>query len=126
MFPADFLCLSRPVYEPMNRPSTSKPRGICRFYTTRGGCREGDKCKFLHGQDETHTPYDKSKTCNFFLAGQCRVRVNCNIKSLTRSSRVLHPRVIMLVPTFTTGTGCGRTVGADPTRQRCRVLFCVL
>jgi E3 ubiquitin-protein ligase makorin len=55
----------------MERPSTARPRGVCRFYPTARGCREGDRCKFLHGPDETLTPYDKAKTCKFFAAGAC-------------------------------------------------------
>ena len=53
----------------MERPSTSKPRGLCKYYATPRGCFAGKDCKFLHGQDEKLTPYDKSKTCRYYQAG---------------------------------------------------------
>jgi E3 ubiquitin-protein ligase makorin len=53
----------------MERPSTSKPRGICKYYETPRGCFAGKECKFLHGQDEKLTPYDKNKTCRYYRAG---------------------------------------------------------
>lgn len=61
----------------MSRPSTSKPRGVCRFYGTSTGCRAGDSCKFLHGKEEKLTPYDKSKRCKFWEAGYCRRGDSC-------------------------------------------------
>jgi hypothetical protein len=57
------------------RPSTSKPRGICRYYTHPRGCFAGDKCKFLHGEPPIAddppmlTPYDKAKRCDFYARG---------------------------------------------------------
>lgn len=53
----------------MERPSTSKPRGICKYYETPRGCFAGKNCKFLHGQDEKLTPYDQNKTCRYYRAG---------------------------------------------------------
>ncbi|KAI0320879.1 hypothetical protein OF83DRAFT_1052227 [Amylostereum chailletii] len=61
----------------MSRPQTSKPRGICIHYNTDRGCRAGDSCKFLHGPDEQLTPYDKSKTCRFYIAGYCKRGDKC-------------------------------------------------
>ncbi|KAG8220914.1 hypothetical protein J3R82DRAFT_2417 [Butyriboletus roseoflavus] len=56
----------------MDRPVTSKSRGICRYYTTPRGCFAGDDCKFLHGADEKLTPYDKAK-CAGTMPGVCSV-----------------------------------------------------
>ena len=53
----------------MDRPVTSKSRGICRYYTTPRGCFAGDDCKFLHGADEKLTPYDKAKVCRYYARG---------------------------------------------------------
>ena len=38
-----------------NRPSTSRPRGVCKYYrpSTGTGCLHGDLCRFLHGDGET-------------------------------------------------------------------------
>ncbi|KAF8141648.1 hypothetical protein EV363DRAFT_1467263 [Boletus edulis] len=55
----------------MDRPVTSKSRGICRYYTTPRGCFAGDDCKFLHGADEKLTPYDKAKVCRYYARGHC-------------------------------------------------------
>ena len=60
------------------RPSTSKPRGVCRYYTQPRGCFAADKCKFLHGEPPIEakpddppmlTPYDKAKRCDFYARG---------------------------------------------------------
>ena len=59
------------------RPSTSKPRGICKYYLTPRGCFAGSSCKFLHGEGEKLTPYDKSKTCRFYAAGFCKRGSDC-------------------------------------------------
>ena len=62
----------------MTRPSTSKPRGVCRYYTQPRGCFSADKCKFLHGEPSIEakpddppilTPYDKAKRCVFYAQG---------------------------------------------------------
>ena len=53
----------------MERPSTSRPRGICKYFETPRGCFAGKNCKFLHGQEEKLTPYDKNKTCRYYRAG---------------------------------------------------------
>ncbi|TFK44586.1 hypothetical protein BDQ12DRAFT_620803 [Crucibulum laeve] len=61
------------------RPSTSKPRGICRYYTTQRGCFAGNQCKFLHGEPASAsssdalllTPYDQSKRCRHYANGFC-------------------------------------------------------
>ncbi|KAI6112699.1 hypothetical protein F5141DRAFT_1109200 [Pisolithus sp. B1] len=55
----------------MERPVTSKPRGVCRYYNTSRGCFAGDTCKFLHGPDEKYTPYDKAKVCRYYVKGHC-------------------------------------------------------
>ncbi|KAG9312955.1 hypothetical protein JVU11DRAFT_6390 [Chiua virens] len=55
----------------MERPVTSKSRGICRYYTTPRGCFAGDNCKFLHGADEKLTPYDEGKLCKYYAKGHC-------------------------------------------------------
>ncbi|TDL23409.1 hypothetical protein BD410DRAFT_787234 [Rickenella mellea] len=60
----------------MERPSTSKPRGVCKFHLTTRGCRHGDACKFLHGS-ESHTGFDKSKYCRFYAAGYCKHGDKC-------------------------------------------------
>ncbi|KAM6496926.1 hypothetical protein JOM56_007399 [Amanita muscaria] len=79
-----------------NRPSTSKPRGICKYYNTPRGCFAGDNCKFLHGDPSalshrTHpdtpdgcvspqvvlTPYDSAKICRYYANGYCKRGVDC-------------------------------------------------
>lgn len=57
------------VHVYMDRPVTSKSRGICRYYSTPRGCFAGNDCKFLHGADEQLTPYDKSKVCKYYAKG---------------------------------------------------------
>ena len=52
-----------------DRPVTSKARGVCKFFVTRRGCKHGNKCKFLHGENERLSPYDKNKTCRYFENG---------------------------------------------------------
>ncbi|KAI0295953.1 hypothetical protein BC826DRAFT_256907 [Russula brevipes] len=61
----------------MERPVTSKSRGVCRYYNTSRGCFAGDNCKFRHGEHEKLTPYDKSKTCRYFAAGFCKWGEKC-------------------------------------------------
>lgn len=61
----------------MDRPVTSKPRGICRYYKTPRGCYAGDDCKFLHGSEEKLTPYDKSKVCRYYIQGHCTRGTRC-------------------------------------------------
>lgn len=61
----------------MDRPVTSKPRGICRYYQTPRGCYAGDNCKFLHGAEEKLTPYDKSKVCRYYIQGHCTRGARC-------------------------------------------------
>ncbi|KZT65640.1 hypothetical protein DAEQUDRAFT_696912 [Daedalea quercina L-15889] len=67
------------------RPVTSKSRGICRYYNTPRGCYAGDKCKFLHGEVERLTPYDKNKTCRYYADGYCRHGANCWFKHIDPS-----------------------------------------
>lgn len=61
----------------MDRPVTSKSRGICRYYKTPRGCYAGDDCKFLHGAEENLTPYDKSKVCRYYIQGHCTRGTRC-------------------------------------------------
>ncbi|KAH9066675.1 hypothetical protein EDB87DRAFT_1587491 [Lactarius vividus] len=61
----------------MERPVTSKSRGICRYYNTPRGCFAGNKCKFQHGEHEKITPFDKNKTCRYFAAGYCKRGEKC-------------------------------------------------
>ncbi|KAI0343247.1 hypothetical protein BDW22DRAFT_1329630 [Trametopsis cervina] len=58
------------------RPVTSKARGVCRYYNTSTGCRAGNSCKFLHGEEKL-TPFDKSKICKFYAAGFCKRGATC-------------------------------------------------
>lgn len=44
---------------------------------TDRGCYAGDRCKFLHGETERLTPYDKNKPCKFYAAGYCRRGEKC-------------------------------------------------
>ncbi|KAG6334187.1 hypothetical protein ID866_4902 [Astraeus odoratus] len=83
----------------MERPVTSKARGICRYYDTPRGCFAGDKCKFLHGADEKFTPYDKAKVCRYYVRGLLFL-VSAAIGSDLASScsRSLHPGRSVLVP----------------------------
>lgn len=54
--------------EPMERPVTSKPRGICRYYNEPRGCFSKN-CKFIH-PGQTLTRFDQSKTCKFYAQGE--------------------------------------------------------
>ncbi|KAF9453513.1 hypothetical protein P691DRAFT_658377 [Macrolepiota fuliginosa MF-IS2] len=74
------------------RPRTSKPRGICKYYTLPRGCFAGSACKFLHGDPEHHdsrgpkhllTPYDESKRCKYYANGFCRHGDHCWFKHTT-------------------------------------------
>ena len=47
------------------------------FSNTSRGCYAGDRCKFLHGESERLTPYDKSKVCRFYASGWCRNGDKC-------------------------------------------------
>ena len=58
------------------RPVTSRARGVCAFYATARGCVHGGSCKFLHGESQTYSPYDKNKTCKFILAGMSESRLS--------------------------------------------------
>ncbi|KAG6831105.1 hypothetical protein H0H92_012782 [Tricholoma furcatifolium] len=70
-----------------HRPATSKPRGICKYYTTERGCFNAKSCKFLHttelvsdpsGSRPPHlTPYDQSKRCIYFAQGYCKRGDKC-------------------------------------------------
>ncbi|KAF7309685.1 hypothetical protein MIND_00339900 [Mycena indigotica] len=62
---------------PNSRPVTSKPRGVCKYYLTPRGCWADKKCKYLHGESATHTPYDLSKPCRFFALGFCKRGDKC-------------------------------------------------
>ncbi|KAF7796341.1 hypothetical protein EIP86_007518 [Pleurotus ostreatoroseus] len=59
------------------RPATSKARGVCKYYQTPRGCFAGANCRFLHGEGERLTPYDKNKTCRYFAAGFCHRGEKC-------------------------------------------------
>ncbi|KAJ3841340.1 hypothetical protein F5878DRAFT_19621 [Lentinula raphanica] len=69
----------------MDRPSTSKARGVCKYYQTPRGCFAGDKCKFLHGDSTADTkdpstrltPYDQAKVCRYFANGFCKHGDKC-------------------------------------------------
>ncbi|KAI1796654.1 hypothetical protein LXA43DRAFT_879389 [Ganoderma leucocontextum] len=67
----------KPGTSNVNRPVTSKPRGICAYYKSDRGCYNGDRCKYLHGEVERLTPYDQSKVCKFHAAGYCRRGDKC-------------------------------------------------
>ncbi|KAH9034656.1 hypothetical protein EDB84DRAFT_1588215 [Lactarius hengduanensis] len=71
----------------MERPVTSKSRGICRYYNTQRGCFAGNKCKFQHGEHENITPFDKNKTCRYFAAGYCRRGEKCWFRHCIRNWR---------------------------------------
>ncbi|OBZ73831.1 E3 ubiquitin-protein ligase makorin-1 [Grifola frondosa] len=62
----------------LDRPVTSKPRGICRYYNKAPrSCLAGHSCKFLHGEAEKLTPFEKSKVCKYYAAGFCRRGAGC-------------------------------------------------
>ncbi|KAF9078074.1 hypothetical protein BDP27DRAFT_1441384 [Rhodocollybia butyracea] len=68
----------------MDRPSTSKARGICKYYNTPRGCYAANHCKFLHGDPKLDqgtnsrlTPFDQAKTCRFFAKGFCKHGDKC-------------------------------------------------
>ena len=95
---------SEDVSMALNRPCTSKPRGICQYYNTPRGCFAGDKCKFLHGDPSSApsdacvspqvllTPYDTAKTCRYYVNGAilslfsfpCRRHCPCRLLSQRR------------------------------------------
>ncbi|TRM60714.1 hypothetical protein BD626DRAFT_406853 [Schizophyllum amplum] len=78
-----------------DRPSTSKARGVCKYYKEPRGCFAGSRCKFFHGEPgatdgPTLTPYDASKTCRFFAKGYCNRGDSCwfrHVQSEVSSSR---------------------------------------
>ncbi|GLB41953.1 putative zinc finger [Lyophyllum shimeji] len=71
----------------VQRPITSKARGICKYYTTQRGCFAGDTCKFLHTTEPAVdpsssrppylTPYDEAKRCKYYAAGYCKHGAQC-------------------------------------------------
>ncbi|KAG7444261.1 uncharacterized protein BT62DRAFT_900189 [Guyanagaster necrorhizus] len=63
----------------MDRPVTSKSRGICKYYKEPRGCFSGSKCKFLHDEPNARglTPYDQAKTCRFYAQGYCKRGDKC-------------------------------------------------
>ncbi|KAI0305896.1 hypothetical protein B0F90DRAFT_937659 [Multifurca ochricompacta] len=75
----------------MERPVTSKSRGICRYYNTPRGCFAGDKCKFQHGEQEKLTPYDKNKICRYFAAGYCKRGENCWFRHIPPADPTANP-----------------------------------
>jgi hypothetical protein len=91
----------------LTRPSTSKPRGVCRYYTHPRGCFAADKCKFLHGDPPIEakpddppllTPYDKAKRCRFYSQGLIFLGL-FNFFSLMAVVRILQEGGCMLVLT---------------------------
>ncbi|EJD06635.1 uncharacterized protein FOMMEDRAFT_165377 [Fomitiporia mediterranea MF3/22] len=70
------------------RPPTTKPRGVCMYFRSGRGCRNGDMCKFLHGDGETLSPYDKSKVCRFYASGFCKHGSKCWFRHESRPNTV--------------------------------------
>ncbi|KIY70308.1 hypothetical protein CYLTODRAFT_196202 [Cylindrobasidium torrendii FP15055 ss-10] len=73
----------------MERPSTSKSRGTCKYYKDPRGCFAGGKCKFKHAEPDVEalTPYDQAKTCRFYVQGYCKRGESCWFKhSLPKST----------------------------------------
>lgn len=101
-------CFSEdPMSLSTTRPSTSKPRGVCRYYTHQRGCFAADKCKFLHGEPPTEpkpddppmlTPYDKAKRCVFYAQGLMSLAL-CDLFGLWFVVRILQAGRCMLVLT---------------------------
>src|ERR1700679_735382 len=86
------------------RPSTSKPRGVCRYYTQPRGCFAADKCKFLHGEPAIEakpddppilTPYDKANRCVFYAQGLMSLTF-CDLFCLWLVVRILQEGRCML------------------------------
>ncbi|KZV66129.1 hypothetical protein PENSPDRAFT_585751 [Peniophora sp. CONT] len=72
-----------------SRPSTSKPRGVCKYYNVGPrGCLAGNSCKFLHGEEKL-TPFDKAKICRFYGAGFCKRGASCWFKHVLPDARSL-------------------------------------
>ncbi|KAF9045803.1 hypothetical protein BDZ89DRAFT_942718 [Hymenopellis radicata] len=75
----------------MERPVTSKSRGVCRYYKEPRGCFSGDKCKFLHGEPEEteikFTPFDQAKTCRYYAQGFCKRGDKCWFKHTAPKAR---------------------------------------
>ncbi|KAA1468815.1 hypothetical protein DENSPDRAFT_771943 [Dentipellis sp. KUC8613] len=112
----------------MYRPSTSKPRGICKYYTSPRGCFQGDRCKFLHGEQETLTPYDKSKTCRYFAQGYCKRGADCWFRHVVPDANT--PGAAHAPPPMTAdATICGICL-EEPTTfgllSGCSHIFCCL
>ncbi|KAL5525986.1 hypothetical protein ACEPAG_7324 [Sanghuangporus baumii] len=94
------------------RPTTSKPRGTCHYFRSSRGCRNGDACKFLHGDNETLSPYDKSKTCKFYVAGFCKRGDKCWFRHINSTSG---ESSIELVLSTNTGTSTELDNEDEPT-----------
>ncbi|KLO12762.1 hypothetical protein SCHPADRAFT_399908 [Schizopora paradoxa] len=65
------------------RPQTSRPRGVCSYFNSPRGCLNGQMCKFLHGAEQTMSPYDTNKVCRFYSAGYCKRGDNCWFRHLS-------------------------------------------
>ncbi|KAF5351543.1 hypothetical protein D9758_007178 [Tetrapyrgos nigripes] len=81
----------------VDRPSTSKPRGICRYYTLPRGCFAGKHCKFLHadpavdeGPNAKLTPYDQAKSCRYYAQGFCKRGDKCWFLHVPQTSQPEH------------------------------------
>ncbi|KAF8631909.1 hypothetical protein AX15_002166 [Amanita polypyramis BW_CC] len=88
----------------LNRPRTSKPRGICKYYKTARGCFANDTCKFLHNDPSSTstsqpespngcvspqvvlTPYDSTKTCRYFSNGYCKRGADCWFRHVIKNT----------------------------------------
>ncbi|KAK6183592.1 hypothetical protein SNE40_011042 [Patella caerulea] len=63
------------------------PQAICRYYSTTGGCRFGDRCWFRHEEGENvglPTNPGSTRMCRFFMSPKgCRFGDSCHFRHIT-------------------------------------------
>ncbi|KAJ1609694.1 3CCCH domain-containing protein [Cryptosporidium canis] len=72
--------------EPHNQYWKTK---LCLMYS-KGVCKNGDNCRFAHGNDDLRTPVNlkKTKLCPFWLSSACSIGENCPFAHGTTELRV--------------------------------------
>lgn len=65
---------------------------------TSRGCFAGNNCKFLHGESEKLTPFDRNKTCKFYAAGYCRRGDQCWFQHVIPSTSNGRPEEVVALP----------------------------
>lgn len=61
---------------PTNTEKSNKPKR-CRFFTSKGGCKHGDKCTFDHTPKK---PKRQTPLCRHWNTGECDHGVECRFR----------------------------------------------